>query len=82
MKQVRIAELKAVAQIVPVAACEPSTVAKTSQSENRRGAASAGGAAVASMIAYIDASVLLRVALRQSDALPEWPQVVGGRISF
>jgi predicted nucleic acid-binding protein len=30
------------------------------------------------MIAYIDASVLLRVALRQSDALPEWPQVEQG----
>ena len=30
------------------------------------------------MIAYIDASVLLRVALRQSDSLPEWPQVEQG----
>jgi len=30
------------------------------------------------MIAYIDASVLLRVALRQSDALPEWPRVEQG----
>jgi predicted nucleic acid-binding protein len=30
------------------------------------------------MIAYIDTSVLLRVALRQSDALPEWPQVEQG----
>ena len=30
------------------------------------------------MIAYIDASVLLRVALRQPDALPEWRQVEQG----
>jgi len=30
------------------------------------------------MIAYIDASVLLRVALRQSDALPEWRQIEQG----
>lgn len=30
------------------------------------------------MIAYVDASVLLRVALRQADALPEWRQVERG----
>ena len=30
------------------------------------------------MIAYVDASVLLRVALRQSDALPEWRQIEQG----
>ena len=30
------------------------------------------------MIAYIDASVLLRVALRQPDALPEWRAVEQG----
>src|SRR5262249_23125088 len=30
------------------------------------------------MIAYVDASVLLRVALRQSDALPEWREVERG----
>jgi len=30
------------------------------------------------MIAYIDASVLLRVALRQTDALPEWRQIERG----
>jgi predicted nucleic acid-binding protein len=30
------------------------------------------------MIAYIDASVLLRVALRQPDALPEWRQIGHG----
>jgi predicted nucleic acid-binding protein len=30
------------------------------------------------VIAYIDASVLLRVALRQPDALPEWRQVEQG----
>jgi predicted nucleic acid-binding protein len=30
------------------------------------------------MIAYIDASVLLRLALRQPDALPEWRQVQHG----
>jgi predicted nucleic acid-binding protein len=30
------------------------------------------------MIAYVDSSVLLRVALRQPDALPEWPQVERG----
>lgn len=30
------------------------------------------------MIAYIDASVLLRVALRQPDALPEWRQIDQG----
>ena len=30
------------------------------------------------MIAYVDASVLLRVALRQSDALPEWRQIERG----
>lgn len=30
------------------------------------------------MIAYVDASVLLRVALRQPDALPEWRQVERG----
>jgi predicted nucleic acid-binding protein len=30
------------------------------------------------MIAYVDASVLLRVALRQSDALPEWRQIQQG----
>jgi predicted nucleic acid-binding protein len=30
------------------------------------------------MIAYVDASVLLRVALRQPDALPEWRQVQQG----
>jgi predicted nucleic acid-binding protein len=30
------------------------------------------------MIAYVDASVLLRVALRQPDALPEWRQIAQG----
>ena len=30
------------------------------------------------MIAYVDASVLLRVALRQRDALPEWRQLEQG----
>jgi predicted nucleic acid-binding protein len=30
------------------------------------------------VIAYVDASVLLRVALRQPDALPEWPQIQQG----
>lgn len=30
------------------------------------------------MIAYVDASVLLRVALGQPDALPEWPQIKQG----
>ena len=30
------------------------------------------------MIAYVDASVLLRVALRQPDALPEWRHVEQG----
>lgn len=30
------------------------------------------------MIAYVDASVLLRVALGQSDALPEWRQIDQG----
>lgn len=30
------------------------------------------------MIAYVDASVLLRVALRQRDALPEWRQIQQG----
>ena len=30
------------------------------------------------MIAYVDASVLLRVALRQPDALPEWRQIKQG----
>ena len=30
------------------------------------------------MIAYVDASVLLRVALGQPDALPEWPQIQQG----
>ena len=30
------------------------------------------------MIAYVDASVLLRVALRQPDALPEWRQIERG----
>jgi predicted nucleic acid-binding protein len=30
------------------------------------------------MIAYIDASVLLRLALRQPDALPEWRQIQQG----
>lgn len=30
------------------------------------------------MIAYVDASVLLRVALRQHDALPEWRQIQQG----
>jgi predicted nucleic acid-binding protein len=30
------------------------------------------------MIAYVDASVLLRVALRQPDALPEWRQIEQG----
>ena len=30
------------------------------------------------MIAYIDSSVLLRVALRQSNALPEWARVERG----
>ncbi|HVH32457.1 MAG TPA: PIN domain-containing protein [bacterium] len=30
------------------------------------------------MIAYVDASVLLRVALGQPDALPEWPQIEQG----
>ena len=30
------------------------------------------------MIAYVDASVLLRVALRQADALPEWRHVEQG----
>ena len=30
------------------------------------------------MIAYVDASVLLRVALGQRDALPEWPRIERG----
>ena len=30
------------------------------------------------MIAYVDASVLLRVALRQPDALPEWRRIERG----
>jgi len=30
------------------------------------------------VIAYVDASVLLRVALRQSDALSEWPRISRG----
>lgn len=30
------------------------------------------------MIAYVDASVLIRVALRQPDALPEWRQIQQG----
>jgi predicted nucleic acid-binding protein len=30
------------------------------------------------MIAYVDASVLLRVVLRQSNALPEWTQISRG----
>lgn len=30
------------------------------------------------MIAYVDASILLRVALRQPDALPEWRQIQQG----
>lgn len=30
------------------------------------------------MIAYVDASVLLRVALAQPDALPEWPRIRQG----
>ena len=30
------------------------------------------------MIAYVDASVLLRVALRQPDALPDWRQIEQG----
>jgi predicted nucleic acid-binding protein len=30
------------------------------------------------VIAYVDASVLLRVALRQPDALPEWRQIQQG----
>jgi predicted nucleic acid-binding protein len=30
------------------------------------------------MIAYVDASVLLRVALRQPDALPEWREIQQG----
>lgn len=30
------------------------------------------------MIAYVDASVLLRVALRQPDALPDWPSIQRG----
>lgn len=30
------------------------------------------------MIAYVDSSVLLRVALRQADALPEWRKVEQG----
>lgn len=30
------------------------------------------------MIAYVDASVLLRVALRQPDALPEWRRIEQG----
>ena len=30
------------------------------------------------MIAYVDASVVLRVALRQPDALPEWRQIEQG----
>lgn len=30
------------------------------------------------MIAYVDSSVLLRVAFSQADALPEWPQIERG----
>lgn len=30
------------------------------------------------MIAYVDASVLLRIAFGQPDALPEWPQIEQG----
>lgn len=33
------------------------------------------------MIAYVDASVLLRVALGQPDALPEWPKIERGAAS-
>lgn len=30
------------------------------------------------MIAYVDASIMLRLALGQQDALPEWPQIDQG----
>jgi uncharacterized protein len=33
------------------------------------------------VIAYLDSSVLLRVVLGQSNALPEWPAVDGGVVS-
>jgi uncharacterized protein len=33
------------------------------------------------MIAYVDTSVLLRVALGQPDALPEWPKIERGAAS-
>src|SRR5262249_51396201 len=48
------------------------------QGQHRHRAAAARRATVAPMIAYVDASVLLRVALRQPDALPEWRQVQHG----
>ena len=47
--------------------------------QRRRRAGLARDPAIASMIAYVDASVLLRVALRQRDALPEWRHIDPGR---
>src|SRR5205807_682512 len=60
------------------ATTEPGSAAKAVEAEPRRRSAAPRRTPAAPMIAYVDASVLLRVALRQPDALPEWRQIEQG----
>src|SRR5450631_3266219 len=57
---------------------EQSVAAETSAAQTGCGGIAARGTTKPSMIAYVDASVLLRVALGQSNALPEWRQIDRG----
>src|SRR6476659_6001274 len=52
--------------------------AEAVEAERRHPRTPTRGAAGASVIAYVDASVLLRVALGQPDSLPEWSRIDRG----
>ena len=83
MKQVRIAELKARLSEYLRAVRRGETIAVLDretpiapQARHRRPAPR--GTPELPVIAYVDASVLLRVALEQSNALAEWPRIQQG----
>src|SRR5207244_787 len=59
-------------------ATQSSTAAEGLGTRDRCCELAARGAPRAPVIAYVDASVLLRVAFRQPDALPEWRQIDRG----
>src|SRR6476469_2063366 len=59
-------------------ASQPCPSAEAVQAERRHPRTPTRGAAGTSVIAYVDASVLLRVALGQPDSLPEWSRIDRG----